>query len=291
MSNPDQLQRILFDAADVRGVVTGLEQSYQAIVEPHQYPPAIHAVLGQMLAAVTLLSTNLKFEGKLVLQAKGEGSVSTLMAECNHLHECRAIAHFDEKVSDTADLNEMIGKGGCLALTIEPLKGQRYQGFVPLEKSSLAACLEDYFRQSEQLDTKIILASDCHKTAGLLLQVLPAAQSGKDDWQRLSMLAQTLSDEELLSLDNETLLYRLFHEEQCRLYPGENIVFRCGCSRQRSEKALQLIPKEEALEIIAERGQIDMDCQFCKSKYSFDVADIEQLHRDGPAGPASESLH
>jgi len=290
MSYSDQLQRILFDGLDVRGVITGLEQSYQEILAIHQYPAVIEKILGEMLAAVTLLSSNLKFDGNMILQAKGEGSVSTLMAECNHRNECRAIAQFDDNIPAAANLLEMIGKGS-LVLTIEPEKGQRYQSYVPLGKTSLAACLEDYFKLSEQLDTTVLLASDGSKAGGLLVQVLPAVQSGGEDWQRLSLLAKTLTAEELLSLDNETLLYRLFHEEQCRLVPAEKIEFRCQCSRERSEKALKTLGREQVLEIIAEQEKIETDCQFCLSNYCFDAADIELLFRDGSAAPSSGAIH
>jgi len=279
MDNNDQIQRILFDDIDVRGVVTSLEQSYQDIIALHNYPPVIEQVLGQMLAAVTILSTNLKFNGKLILQAKGEGSVSALMAECNHLNQCRAIAQFDEHIAQDLSFRQML-ESGHLVLTIEPDVGQRYQGFVPLENETLAECLADYFQRSEQLDTQFSLACDGVKARGLMLQVLPAAQSGSEDYQRLSMLAKTLKVTELLSLDNNTLLFRLFHEEKCRLFSGENISFKCQCSRERSEGALKLLDNKELREIIGERGSIDIDCQFCNSKYSFDASDVEQICRD-----------
>jgi len=279
MSNTDQVQRILFDNVDVRGVVTALQSSLQQIMAGHNYPPVIENILGEMLAAVTILSTNLKFNGKLILQAKGEGSVSTLMVECNHRNECRAVAQFDPAIPEQIGFKEMLAKGH-LVLTIEPEVGQRYQGYVPLEQESLALCLEDYFQRSEQLDTKFILACDGKKARGIMLQVLPAMQSGTDDWQRLAMLTETLCAEELLALDNETVLYRLFHEEQCRLFSPQQIEFKCQCSRERSEKALKLLDANELREIVEDSGVIDMGCQFCNSNYSFDVVDVEAICRE-----------
>ncbi|MEH6445380.1 MAG: Hsp33 family molecular chaperone HslO [Oceanospirillaceae bacterium] len=289
MQSRDQIQRILFDNIDVRGVVTRLEDSYQEIMSLHNYPVMIEQILGQMLAAVTILSTNLKFNGKLILQAKGEGSVSALMAECNHLNECRAIAQFDEDIAENLSFQEMLVKGH-LVITIEPEVGQRYQGFVPLEHETLAQCLADYFQRSEQLDTHFMLACDGSQARGLMLQVMPAMQSGEEDWQRLSLLASTLKADELLSLDNETLLFRLFHEEQCRLFEAENISFKCQCSRQRSEDVLKLLGSDELHEIIAERGNIEIDCQFCNSKYSFDEQDIVKICAEKQQSK-SEHLH
>ncbi|MFT5708074.1 MAG: molecular chaperone Hsp33 [Oceanospirillaceae bacterium] len=289
MQSRDQIQRILFDNIDVRGVVTRLEDSYQEIMALHNYPVVIEQILGQMLAAVTILSTNLKFNGKLILQAKGEGSVSALMAECNHSNECRAIAQFDEDIASNLSFQEMLLKGH-LVITIEPEVGQRYQGFVPLENETLAQCLADYFQRSEQLDTHFMLACDGSQARGLMLQVMPAMQSGEEDWQRLSLLASTLKPEELLSLDNETLLFRLFHEEQCRLFEAENVSFKCQCSRQRSEDVLKLLDSDELHEIIAERGNIEIDCQFCNSKYSFDEQDVVKICAEKKQ-TKSEKLH
>jgi molecular chaperone Hsp33 len=158
MSSPDSIQRILFDEVDVRGVVTGLGDSYQAVLQRNDYPEVIQTLLGEMLAAVTLLSSTLKFEGRLSLQAQGEGSVRLLMAECSYNAQVRAIARVDGELPDTTDFSKLLEQGR-LALTLEPAQGQRYQGVVPLEESSLAGCLEAYFRQSEQLPTRLYLAA------------------------------------------------------------------------------------------------------------------------------------
>ncbi len=277
MSNPDQIQRILFEQIDVRGVVAGLDASYQEVLSRHEYPPVIQRLLGEMLAAVSMLSVTLKFEGRLLLQAQGEGTVSLLMAECNHHQNVRAIARYNGEVDETLAFNELLEKGR-IALTIEPEQGQRYQGVVPLEHPTLAECLQAYFEQSEQLGTSIHLAADGTHAAGLMLQVLPAEETGEEDWSRVSMLASTLKDEELLTLDNEALLFRLFHEETCRLYEPESLVFKCDCSRERSADALKFMTEEELLSILAEQnGLIDVGCQFCNQQYHFDETDIRAL--------------
>ncbi len=277
MSNPDQIQRILFEQIDVRGVVAGLDASYQEVLSRHEYPPVIQRLLGEMLAAVSMLSVTLKFEGRLLLQAQGEGTVSLLMAECNHHQNVRAIARYNGEVDETLAFNELLEKGR-IALTIEPEQGQRYQGVVPLEHPTLAECLQAYFEQSEQLGTSIHLAADGTHAAGLMLQVLPAEEPGEEDWSRVSMLASTLKDEELLTLDNEALLFRLFHEETCRLYEPDSLVFKCDCSRERSAEALKFMTEEELLSILAEQnGLIDVGCQFCNQQYHFDETDIRAL--------------
>ncbi len=277
MSNPDQIQRILFDQIDVRGVVAGLDASYQEVLARHEYPQALQRLLGEMLAAVSMLTATLKFEGRLLLQAQGDGAVKLLMAECNHHQDLRAIARYEGDMAEELAFNELL-VNGRIALTIEPENGQRYQGVVPLEHPTLAQCLQAYFEQSEQLGTSIQLAADGQRAAGLMLQVLPAEGTGDEDWSRVSMLASTLSDQELLELDNEALLYRLFHEETCRLYEPQPLRFKCDCSRERSAEALKFMSEDELLAILAQQdGCIDVGCQFCNQQYHFDETDIRAL--------------
>ncbi|WP_417582407.1 Hsp33 family molecular chaperone HslO [Nitrincola sp.] len=289
MSSADKIQRILFEEADVRGVVAGLHTSYGAVMERNTYPLMIQKLLGEMLAAVTLLSSTLKFEGRLILQAQGEGALRLLMAECSHHLQVRGIARIEGELPDADSFSQLFAQGR-LALTIEPANGQRYQGVVPMEQGSLAECLEDYFSRSEQLPTRIQLACDGERAAGMLLQVLPAAGGGSEDWNRIGVLADTLTQEELLTLDNESMLYRLFHEEECRLYEAQTLAFHCDCSRERCGRALQLVGRDELLAAAGEQGgHISVDCQFCNTVYQFDREDILELTED--QRPSGETLH
>jgi len=290
MSNSDQIQRILFDELDIRGVLVGLESSYQQALEKHNYPKVIRRVLGEMMAAASVLAANLKFEGRLILQAQGEGPVSVLMAECNDRQELRAIARFDGELPEQASFIELLEKGR-MAITIDPTQGQRYQGVVPLEGDSLSDCIESYFSQSEQLPTQMKFVADDERAAGFFLQVLPAEGTGEEDWTRISHLASTLKTDELLELDNQTLLYRLFHEEQCRLFEADAVQFRCDCSRERSLNTLKFMTKEELQEILEEQGNIDVACQFCNEQYHFDQTDLDYLFSDSAGAPGSDSVH
>lgn len=290
MSNPDQIQRILFDDLDIRGVLVGLDKTYQDILALHEYPPAIRNALGEMLAAVALLSTTLKFEGRLLLQAQGSGNVSALMAEVNNKRQCRGIARYEGDIDPNASILDLIGDGH-LVITIEPEVGQRYQGIVPLEQNTLGACLTDYFVRSEQLPTQIHLVADEHRAAGFLLQVMPAAGTAENDWEHIEQIGATLKPEELLTLDNDTLLFRLFHQEQCRLYDPDTVEFKCDCSRERSANTLQFLTQEELLEIIEKQGLIDVACQFCHSHYTFDETDIRAMFSSSAHVPKSDQIH
>lgn len=292
MSNTDQIQRLIFEEMPIRGILVGLEKSYAEVLNRHEYPLKVASLLGEMLTAASLLASTLKFEGRLSLMAKGSGAVSLLMAECNDKQQMRAIARWEGEVDQQANFGQLLGHGQ-LVITIEPEKGNRYQGIVPLDKPQLAQCLEDYFEQSEQLPTRIVLAADTHKAAGFLLQVLPGKGTDEDseNWNRITHLGSTLTSEELLTLDNETLLYRLYHEESVRFYEPSELSFHCDCSRERSLIALQSVPADELDDILQSDGEIRMDCQFCNEIYRFDQTDIGAIKGEPNVMPPSTARH
>lgn len=276
MALDDQFQRFLFDDSQVRGEWVRLSDSFQQIVAQTEYPGRIQHLLGETLAASVLLSGTLKFEGTLSIQAQGEGPVRTLLAECSHDRAIRGIARFDTAPAGES-LDDILGTGR-MAITITPDQGQRYQGVVPREHDNLSECLEDYFERSEQIETRLFLFADGNQAAGLLLQRLPGDKTLDEDlWQRVGHLASTLKAGELLELESETVLHRLFHEENVRLFDPEPVRFQCSCSRERTLAALESIGQDECYSILDEQGAIEMDCQFCHAQYRFDRNDIDQL--------------
>lgn len=276
----DQSRRFLFEDADIRGETVSLDTSFAEILAIHQYAPGVARLLGEFLSAAVLLSTNLKFEGRLTLQARSDGQVPLLMAECNHELQVRGIARGVEQA--TSDSNAALLRNGQLAITVEPLRGQRYQGIVALQPGSIAENLDAYFSQSEQLKSRIWLAADGGRAAGLLLQQLPTqvtrdASERQDQWERVAALAGTVSEPELLGLPGERLLQRLYPEDPVRLFDAARVRFHCSCSRERSQNALSCLQPAEADEILAEQGCITVDCEFCNEQYRFqrdDLADI-----------------
>ena len=274
---PDQSRRFLFEDADIRGESVSLDASFAEILAIHQYAPGVARLLGEFLTAAVLLSTNLKFEGRLTLQARSDGQVPLLMVECDHELQVRGIARGVEQA--TSDSNEALLRNGQLAITVDPLKGQRYQGIVALQPGSIADNLDAYFSQSEQLKSRIWLATDGRRAAGLLLQQLPSqvtsdAALRRDQWERVSTLAATVSSPELLGLPGEALLRRLYPEDPVRLFDAARIRFHCSCSRERSQNALSCLDPAEADEIIEEQGCITVDCEFCNEQYRFQRGDL-----------------
>jgi molecular chaperone Hsp33 len=293
----DFTQRFLFDDTDVRGELVGLEASYQHVLAKHAYPQPVAQLLGELLAAASLLVGTLKFEGLLILQARSEGAVPLLMVECSSEGDVRGIARYHaEQINADAGLAELMPEG-VLAMTIDPTQGQRYQGIVALDGVDLAECFTNYFVTSEQLSTRFWLSADGQRARGLLLQQLPAdrlkdAEEREASWQHVATLADTLQTEELLGLDNETLLYRLYHEAPLRLFEPRGLQFRCSCSRERSANALVSLGQADAELLIEENaGSIVIDCQFCNERYAFDAADVGQLFAGGGSQAPSGTRH
>lgn len=280
----DQIQRFIFEEADVRGELVRLEQSYSEVLTKSDYPLAVAQLIGDFLSAAALLSETIKFDGTLILQARSEGDLSLIMAEATSNGHLRAIAKYEDDKEGTSKVSkdfQTLLKDGQLSITIDPAKGNRYQGIVPLDGYNLAECLEHYFSQSEQLSTRIWLSSNGQTAAGMLLQELPASDisdaSRQQQWEHVTHLAATLKDEELLSLDFEALLHRLYHQDPVRLFDASPLIFQCSCSEQRTMNAIRAIGRKEAEEILTESGEITIQCEFCHHDYRFANEHLDKI--------------
>ena len=277
----DTLSRFLFEHAPVRGEIVRLDATWRAVLESHHYPEPIRNLLGEMMVAASLLAATLKFEGALIMQMQGSGPVTLAVVECSSDFHLRAIAKWRDDLVP-GDLPALLGSGKFV-VTIDPKSShQIYQGIVAIEGTTVAQALEHYMRQSEQLETRLWLAADGEQACGLLLQRLPendAQEPGSDPdaWNRALNLGHTLSSEELLNLSPHQILHRLFHAEDLRLFEPRPVSFRCTCSRERVANMLRLLGLDEIHSILAERGKIEVDCEFCNRHYTFDTVDAEQL--------------
>lgn len=286
-SNPiaesaDSIHRFIFEEQDIRGEIVSLNQSFNEASQHQNLDPVVQNLLGEFLAAAALLAEILKFKGILTLQARGDGPIPMIMAESTDTMNIRGIAktgsQFSPDLAPDLNFKQLIGNG-VLSLTIDPIKGQRYQGIVPLERESLAECLNDYFAQSEQLPTKLWLFAEGNKAGGLQIQALPSKdkEAAEENWQTAEALAQTVKAEEILNLDHSEVLYRLFNEFEIRMFDQKPIAFACSCDRQRSLNALLSLGQADAEALIAERDWIEIDCQFCGTQYKYGEADVQQL--------------
>ena len=277
----DILHRYLFDNADVRGEIVQLQDCYQQVLSAHDYPVAVQILLGQLMAATSLLTATIKFSGDISVQLQGDGPVSLAVINGNNKQVLRGVSRWKGDIAADASLQDMMGKG-YMVITLTPDEGERYQGIVSLDHSNMAACLEEYFNQSEQLPTQIQLFANGQQAAGMLLQVLPSKSAENEDYEHLSAITATIKADELFTLDAEQVLHRLYHQEEVRLFDPVDVTFKCSCSRERSSAAIRTISQSEVEQILAEEGKIDMGCEYCSVMYTFDSIDIASIYAISP---------
>ena len=276
MSVQDQLHRYLFENAAVRGELVNVSNTWRETIKNHDYPAPVQTLLGELLVATSLLTATLKFDGEITVQLQGDGPLSLAVINGNNKQELRGVARHKGEIPADSTMKSMVGNG-YLVITISPEKGERYQGVVGLEGETLAECLEDYFMRSEQLPTRLFIRTNDKGAAGILLQVLPAQETSKEDFDHLAALTETIKSEELIDLPANDVLWRLYHQEEATVYDPQPVIYKCTCSRERCGDVLKTLPQEEVDEIIEEDGKIDMHCDYCGSHYIFDAVDIAAL--------------
>lgn len=313
-----ELHKFLFEGLPVRGMLVRLNDSWKELLGRRKEPlaPAVRDLLGQMAAAGVLMQGNIKFNGALVFQVMGDGPLKLAVVEVQPDMTFRATAKTRGEVPDDATLQQMLnqqGQGRCV-ITLDPkdrLPGQQpYQGIVPLSGpdgeplAQLSQVLQHYMRQSEQLDSTLVLAANGDMAAGLLIQRLPIEGEGnleagavsgvareelEEAYNRISMLAATLTAEELLTLDSDTILRRLFWEETMRRFDPERPRFACTCSRERVGRMLLGLGRQEADDMLQEMGGIEIGCDFCGAHYHFDAVDVGELFTEPENQPPGSS--
>ena len=277
MSN--QRTRFILDQLPLRGVHVNLEQVWQHIVGQKNYPAPIARALGELVAAGALLAANLKFDGTFILQVQGTGVLKLLVAEATSEQTCRGTARFDDSVeiADDASLQDLMGEQGQFVLTLQPRQGEMWQGIVGLQGTSIAQMLANYLAQSEQLDSDLILAADDKQAVGMMVQRLAGQDMAREDWEYVESLLQTVNQDELLHTTANTLLYRLFHEQEVRVFEPEHLEFACTCSHEKVGNMLLLLGGQEVGQILLEQGSVEIACDFCQQKYVFDEEDVKTL--------------
>jgi len=282
MTSRNVLNRYLFEDLHARGELVQLSTSYQQMIANHNYPEGVRILLGELMAATCLLTATIKFEGDITVQLQGDGPVAYMSMNGNNNQEMRGIARVTEDAQGKG-LKALIGKGNMI-ITIRPKNAEAYQGVVALEKETLADCLAHYFDVSEQIATKIWLFSDDEnqQVAGSLIQLLPASDEAdggdKDkkeaDFEHLCQLTNTIKPQEIFELEAETLLYRLYNQEQVRVFEPEQVSFVCGCSAEKCLTAIAQIEPSEIKSIIEEQGNVSMTCDYCLTTYAFDEVQL-----------------
>lgn len=289
----DQLKKYLYPDQSTRVQAVRLSNAWQTGLAHQQYPACVQRLLGELVSAAVLLAGNIKFDGSLVLQLQGDGPVSLVVVECTADLAIRATVTLREgqAVPEDGTLQSLLnahGEGRFIVVldpNRETTRMQPYQGVVPMEGATVAEVLQAYMRNSEQLDTHIWLAADAQHSAGLLLQRLPVKSTHGDmseaslneTWERANHLAATLKYDELLTLDTDTLIHRLFWQENLNAYEPRSIAWHCPCTRERVANMLRMLGREEIESILGEQESIDVACNFCGKPYEFDAVDCAAL--------------
>lgn len=292
MNTPkDSLHHFLFENTPIRGNLVHLNDTYNAALAHQQLPFVVKKALGELMAASALLISTLKMNGAMVLQIQTKGQLKLLVVECSSDLEMRATAKWEGEIADDADFLTLIKEGHCI-ITLDTKNSEPYQGIVPIEGVSIAEMLESYMLRSQQIDTKLWLSCDGKSAAGLLLQKLPEQEAQDvDAWNRITILADTVRDQELQTESAERILTTLFYEEDVRLFEANSVRFYCQCTRENVGKMLQMLGQEEVESILSEQEKIEINCDFCNKQYLFDAVDAATLFTDNPVVKNSKAIH
>jgi molecular chaperone Hsp33 len=298
----DRVRRFVLEQHPIRGHAVRMSQAWLSLREHQDYPPAVQQLLGEAVGAVVLLAATLKFDGVLTLQLQGKGLVNLLVAQCTHDFRVRAMARHDPVVrteAGDAGFRALAGEGQIVVTVEATDRASSYQGVVPITGNSLAESLEAYFRQSEQLPTRVLLASSAGVVAGMLVQRIPGAggtQEQLDDtaldaaWEKADDAMSGLAPGQLLDDEVEQRLVDMFGIDEVRVFSGHEVRFECRCSRSRVANVLRSLGADEVRSVIAEQGTCTVTCEFCRKPYMFDAIDVEHMF-DQAAPKGSDSIN
>lgn len=280
-SSYDTIQRFVFNEYAIRGEIIQLHKSYEDLLANHKYPLCIKNLLGEMQAAICLITATLKFKGSIMLQIRTKGQLKYAIVNSNEKNETRGLASFEGEIEDERSFEKLVGNDGIMSITVIPDIGQQYQGIIALDKPSIIECLENYYKQSMQIDTRILLFSACEYklAAGILLQVLPSNDLSKqiEDFNHICTLANTITAAEIMTLKTQDVIYRLFNQESVNVFPCEQVCFKCVCSQKHFSEMLTHLNTDELLKIINEDGKVTTECHYCGKKYDFSSEQILQI--------------
>ena len=287
----DLLHHFLFEETPIRGNLVHLNSTYRFALEHQDLPLVIKKALGELMAASALLTSTLKMDGAMILQIQTKGQLKLLVVECSSNLDIRATAKWDGDIVGDEHFLDLIKEGHCI-ITLDTKENEPYQGIVPIEGESIAVMLENYMLRSQQIDTKLWLSCDGENAAGLLLQKLPEELTPDTDaWNRITILADTVTENELQTNTAERMITNLFHEEDVRLFEAKPTRFYCKCSRVKVSSMLQMLGKNEVESILIEQESIKVNCDFCNKAYTFDAVDAATLFASNPVLKSNQSIH
>lgn len=276
----DSLQRFMFEHANIRGEIAHLDDVYKTIMNQHPYPSVVKQLLGEALISALLLAGSIKFEGEISLQFHGDKRLPLLLVQCDNLLHVRAFAKYQDD-EDEIDYHSAFMQGKMVLTINQYNQTQAYQSVVPIRSVSMSENLMHYFAQSEQIASRVWLSVKDERAAGMLLQLMPSQNTLEREqfWEYAVHLGETISDDELLNLNNETILHRLYHETELRLYSARPVRFRCRCTPDKMKQVVTVLGEADAKKLLEEKGHVDINCDFCNRHFKFDAIDITLLFK------------
>ncbi len=278
----DTIQRFLFKHLNIRGQHLKIDLAWQKLLEDRGYPCVLKKLLGELTALSIMLANGMKHTGKVTLQVQGKGPVNLLVVEVTHDLKLRGVAKTNKTITTETSANELLGDGRIMVTLENTQTNTHFQSYVERTGDSLIESFENFFSQSEQLPTKLWIASDDSSLSAVMIQKLPDNDSiDTDGWDRIMSLATTISDQELYSLDTKELLHRLFHEENLELFESLEIQYLCPKDKQKVENMIQSLGEEEARKILAEQGEIVIHNEICNFHLRFNQEEINRIFKSG----------
>jgi molecular chaperone Hsp33 len=280
MHASDGLQRFIFENAEIRGEIARLEETYQCIIAQRPYPEAVKLILGEAMVACLLLVGCIKFEGELNLQFEGSDVLPVMIVQCDHLLNVRAFARFAEGHS-SSEYQQAFLNGKMMFMIKQNHQTDTYQSLIPITSTSMSQNLMNFFAMSEQVATQVHIAINKNRVAGFLLQLLPGQDTVQRElfWEYATVIGKSISDDELLNLDNQTILHRLYHEIDIRLLLEKEAIFQCRCSVEKMKKLIKMLGENDVNDLLKESGQVEITCDFCNQHYLFDSIDVAMIFR------------
>lgn len=276
----DTLQRFMFEHASIRGEIAHLDETYKTILNQRPYPPMVKRLLGEALVSCLLMAGSIKFEGEITLQFHGDKRLPLLLVQCNDQLHLRGVAKYQEDEVDI-DYNAAF-LNGKMAITInQNNQTSVYQSVVPISSLSMGENMMHYLAQSEQIASRVWLAVNDDRAAGMLLQLMPDQDTQQRErfWEYAVQIGQTIKENELLTLDNPTILHRLYHETELRLYTARRVRFQCRCTEEKMKQAVVVLGEADVKQLLQENGVVEVGCDFCNRQYTFDAIDVALLFR------------
>jgi len=282
----NEVQRFVLEESGIRGVLVRLEETWQQVIAAHDYPPAVRALLGEAVVSTLLLASGLKTTPRVSLQLQGKSPLKLLLIQCTDGQRVRGMASFKAG----ADGAPLLGEGKLVVNLDTGKPNGFFQGIVPITSTKLDECLESYFAQSEQLETRIVLRSNDARVAGLLLQALPGHEDrAADAFVTAAACAATVSAEELTGLPAESLLPKLFAGQSIRLFTANAVAHDCRCTPERLAGVVRMLGEDEVKSLLAEQGHVELKCEFCNRAFRYDDVQVDAIMRGTPQ--ASSAVH